>query len=180
MGRDRGGVGAGGTAGQQALTLDAARRIMQTADRQNVSLQRIIQTARQQSQGDVIGAFLVLHSGPITRTDATGRVETTPAGEPTLVGHVYVADTDELREVLVDARTNRILATETRQVLVSPWQTQGGVGVGGTIQRDARGFRADPQIDSGVESWPTGSGQGTGRGFLGGPPDTPRTDDDRD
>jgi hypothetical protein len=177
-------TGTGGTQSLQAqtgaLTLTTAQQLVRLADQDNITIEKALQTAEQQARGGkVIGVFLVLpsHAGPAVQQQQqqTGGQQE----QASVFVKAYVVDQNQqLKEFIIDAKNEKVITQESRQMLMSPWQagrTAGQQpGMGGTTgqqqYQDSSQYRSGQQRDSG-ERFPTGSGSGTGPGSLGGSSD---------
>ena len=151
------------------LRLDTAQRIVRFADQDNITLDKAISMAQSQTEGGkVVGAFLVLPNQ--ANVGAAGQQSTT-GQQPNLFAKVFVVANDQVKVFTIDAKNDKVLNTETRQTFVNPWEGRmGGMGTGGSggMQQGQGGTQGQPGQSSTGESWPTGSGGGTGPGSLGG------------
>lgn len=111
------------------LTTSQAQQLYQTIEQQNVSLSRVLQTTQQQAQqGQVIGAFLVLHQGGTMGGQTGGQQQQQQRQQQqqqNVIAHVYVVQDSQIREMMINAQNNQTVGTETRQMLTNPWSQTG-------------------------------------------------------
>ncbi len=113
----------------------AVQNLSQAADQANADLQKAVDTAISQAKGKAVGAAFTLH-GPYTSGtggSSAGQQSATGQGQ-NLVAHVYVvADNNQLKDVIVDAKNDKVLNVETRQMVQHPWaQMRESMGTGGS------------------------------------------------
>jgi hypothetical protein len=151
-----------------ALRLDTAQRIIRYADQDNVTLQKAISTASSQAgSARIAGAFLVL--GDQANVGSSGQPSTEGRDQQrNVLAKVFAVTNDQVKVMTVDVRNDKVINTETRQSFFSPWQ--GRMSGTDKSSSDSKIEQRDIQDRSthGEDSWPTGSGSGTGPGSLGG------------
>jgi hypothetical protein len=90
-------------------------------ERADADLYKAIDTAIGQVKGKAIGAAFTLHD------PYTGQGQN-------LVAHVYVVADNQLKDVIVDPKADKVLDVETRHMVNDPWAyREGGMGMGGSI-----------------------------------------------
>ena len=177
-GMESGTQGPGGTLRERAgmpssismLRLDTAQRVVRFADQDNITLQKAISTAQSQAQGGrVVGAFLVLRSQ--ANVGAADQPSTAGQQQPNLYAKVFAVVSDQVKVMTIDAKSDKVISTETRSTFISPWESRmrgAGTGSSGGMPQGQTGTQGQPGQTSTGESWPTGSSGGTGPGSLGG------------
>lgn len=167
----------GGTTGQQGLTTSRAQMLYRLAEQDNAELYKAIQAAESNTHGKAVAAFLTMHS-QAGMGGSTGRTGAGTSSQQNLVAHVFTVENNQIKMAIVDAKTNKVLNVENRQMLNSPWEGRMGAG-GSTGEMTPSG---QPEPGSGLEQptgpgapgrqsspqFPTGSGEGSGPGTLGG------------
>lgn len=116
-------------AGGQGLTLSTAQNLAQLSKQDSVDFRKAINKADSQVKGNVIGAFLVLPSqvGTAAQQKSSGE-------KANLFCKVYIVDkSNQLHEVIVDPKNDKVVNTQTLQSLSSPWEGRfGSSGMGGS------------------------------------------------
>jgi len=118
-------------AGQQQMrSLDTAQRIERLADQQDISLDKLIQTAEREGDGKVVAAALVMHgqSGGMGGQQQRQQQQQQQRQQQNLVAHVVLVGDNQLKLALVDAQNNRLLNVENRQTITNLWQPTSGMG----------------------------------------------------
>jgi hypothetical protein len=133
----------GGAAGMQqqatsgTLSSDRADRLASQAKDDSVDLKKVISQAQDEAKDShAVGAFLVPSSDISTQVR-----QSSDAQKPNLFAKVYAVDKkNQLRGMILDAKDNEVLHTETRQGLSSPWQSGAGTsGMGGSSGTSGQG-----------------------------------------
>ncbi len=114
--------------GQQRATAawnspQAVQNLSTAVEQSNADLKKAVDTATSQAKGGkAIGAAFTLH-GPYTSGaggSSAGQQSATGQGQ-NLVAHVYLVDNNQLKDVIIDAKNDKVLTTETRQMVQHPW-----------------------------------------------------------
>ena len=99
------------------------RRLYRAVDQSDADLQKVIETANSQAKGKAIGAAFVV--APQSSTGAAGESSAISSSQD-VQAHVYVVADKQLKDVIVDAKSNKVISTETRQMVSSPWSYREG------------------------------------------------------
>lgn len=182
---------AGSSMGRGALTQQHAQQIYTQVEQNNADLRKAVQAAESDTKGKAVAAFFTLRgqgmggsamgqsggtgSSPGQSSSATGG-QGGSAGQQNLTAHVFTVANNQIKLAIVNAKTNKVENVETRQVISTPWE--GNMGAGGSTgssgmssgQSGVQQESTTSGTGSGAsgEEFPTGSGQGTGPGSLGG------------
>ncbi len=105
----------------------AVQNLSTEVDKTNADLQKAISTANDQVKGTAIGAAFTLR-GP-----GSGSVAHTETGQgQNLVTHVYIVADNQLKDVIVDAKNDKVLNIQTRTMVEDPWAYREKMGAGGS------------------------------------------------
>lgn len=146
------------------LRLETAQQIVKLADQESVTLKKVMDAAKDEAKGgNVVGAFL------LTPRQAGGTAAEPAAEKQDLHAKVFCLVNDQVKVVTMDAKTNKVIGSETRSTFISPWEGRyGSSGMGGSSGDIApSGTHGAGQSSTG-DKFPTGSSEGTGPGSLGG------------
>ncbi len=150
------GMGSTGGVGSSQI-----QQLSQQVQQSSFQLNKVIQTAERQAHGKAIGAAFVTHSqsgmggssGQSSGSSAGQASGSTSGQDQNVVAHVYVFADNQIKDVIVDPKANKVQDTQNRQMLSNPWMqsqmgTSGSSGAGSSDSSSMQGQSSSGQSGS--------------------------------